>query len=265
MQVQSIQTTNDFKNQNFKAKFIYDSAGNFRDLWINSTRSSNFNQVADTFSKIRNGEYEIVSKMQNANYYTIFNRRTKSNDFVYIPEKEQYKLEYLMNNIINNHSSSDTSFDKTVEGSDNNSYQKFVNDRYGHKTDKNADNKLYQRFINDRYGYLNEVLTSPKSPDYIKNIEKFVSSTNAILEIYDKDVYTPQAPEISAFSGKQSHLEPGITYSIINRKTGTHQSIFLGESIENKLEYLIKQITTDCCLLNSNEETKVYSKLLGIG
>lgn len=259
MQVQKIQSTNNYSNPNFNAKFVYDRAGNFRYLWETSSKSSEFNSVAEQFSKIKNGILEITNipssrKLGNSTYhigtsadYTIFNHITNKEKKITIPvgRKGDYKIEYLINKLME-----DMDFFKVVK-----------RDNFAEKT-----HAAIPAFLKDQRGYF-EILwaNSAKSSEYADIAAKFTEVTEkGSLEVYDMNKFTGGVHEIFDKTGRKTGSERCLEYDIINRKTGAYSHYIVPANAEYKLENLLEQIMADKWITKPSKQTQGYKNLLGL-
>jgi len=165
MQIQKIQSQDSLSKQNFKARFIYDKAGNFMSLWETSSKSSEFNSIAKQFSQIKNGILEIKEYTYECGVdnYKIFNHSTKKEKTVMNPfDRGGYdKVEYLINKLME-----DMDFFKVAK-----------RDNFVEKT-----HAAVPTFLKDKDGYF-EVLyaNSQKSPEYADKLAKFIESTKRLF------------------------------------------------------------------------------------
>ena len=80
MQVQSIQTTNNYQKTNFKAYFVNDAKGYFNNLWYHSEKTYSVKaEISEFANKHKDHKLEIVNvEKDNDDYlhYHIFNHHT---------------------------------------------------------------------------------------------------------------------------------------------------------------------------------------------
>ncbi len=249
MQIQKIQTQDSLSKPNFKARFIYDKAGNFRSLWETSSKSSRFNSMAKQFSQIKNGVLEIKEYTYECGVdnYKIFNHSTKKEKTVMNPfDRGGYdKVEYLINKLME-----DMDFFKVAK-----------RDNFVEKT-----HAAVPTFLKDKDGYF-EVLyaNSQKSPEYADKLAKFIESTEkGSLEIYDMNKFTGGVHQIYDRFGHRTGSEQCREYDIINRNTGAYQHYVVPEKVEYKLEYLLDQIMADKWIREPLDITEGYKNILGL-
>jgi len=234
-QIQSNSSTNNIQIPIFKASFVNNKA--FRYLWIHSQKSPNFNQVADEFSKIKNGKFEIMEMKTHPNVRcTIFNHETNRQEYISLPALpygKKYIFEYLMDKIKDRLQLFESKIDNSREAAI-----------------KEADKKLYARFTGENWertvdtGILCDLINySEKSNDYVKNVEDFVNSVDSTFEIYQ---------EIFPY------------YTVMNQKTGVLQEFTFENDVKYTLEYLLEQIKKSDVLSKPNNNTEGYKKLIGI-
>ena len=250
MQIQKIQSSDNLSKPNFKARFIYDQSGNFRNLWETSSKSSEFNSMAKQFSEIKNGELEIkeIKHKIDGGLYKIFNYSTnKEKSFMIPSDRGAYdKVEYLMKLLFE-----DKDFFKKVK-------------RYGSAPMK--EHEAVPTFLKDQDGYFEQLFNySEKSPKYADKVAKFIESTEkGSLEIYDMNKFTGGIHQIYDTFGHRTGSEQCREYDIINRETGTYQHFIVPEKVEYKLEYLLDQIMADSWIRKSYDQTEGFRNILGL-
>ena len=243
MKIQSIQknnSTNNYQNPKFKATFVNNE--NFRYFWIHSKRSPKFNQVVDEFLKTENGKLEIRDlRIWNPNMeMSIYNRSNDSERYLSLPRLlswEDYGLEQLMNGIMKH--CEDVFWAPEIK-----------TNNFREEAIKEANKKLYQKFPDETDYQGSTVLSdliynSKKSPNYVKNVEKFVNSTDANFEIYEND-----------------GIFDKYRWLVMNLKTGAYQELGpIGKKYN--IEDLLEEIRTSDVLMKPNSETEIYKKLIG--
>ncbi len=114
MQVQSIQTTNNCRKPCFKAYFVNDAAGNFRNLWITARVDKKLEQKIESFaSKYKKHGLEIIGVNNRTGYvgtghdrapvpgtdYMLFNHYNGQTSEYFIASLATERLAFLLDNI----------------------------------------------------------------------------------------------------------------------------------------------------------------------